>query len=210
MLLIFDLLRELWMDPGSGRGGARRRVAEDAAIRVPCATRAALSISIGPCGFASRVSFHAVRRRMRDNLCRSARSGLSGFAMELGNRAAGDYPLGGLSGDPCDEVVVAVVVQDGEAFSFGDGGNEEVGEADCSDLSAAPEGGLDLQGAVPVFVVGGEPFVAGLPVCSYLVELVGCACSPAQFEFDDAASADEPGFDQRAEHRGHGRVPQPG
>ena len=82
----------------------------------------------------------------------------------------------------------------GEAFSFGDGGDEQVSESDGPDLSAPPELGLDGQGPVPVFVVGGQPFVACLPVCPHLVEFVGAAGSPAEFEFDDAAGRDQAGL----------------
>ncbi len=45
----------------------------------------------------------------------------------LGHRAAWHYPLGWLSGDFGDEVVVAVVMQERDSFSFGDGGNQQVG-----------------------------------------------------------------------------------
>ena len=51
----------------------------------------------------------------------------------------------GLAGDGCDVVVVAVVVQHGEVFSFGYCGDEQVGEANCPDAAAAPEGGLDIE-----------------------------------------------------------------
>ena len=45
-----------------------------------------------------------------------------------------------LHGDVRDEVVVGVVMQDGDPFPFGHGGDQQVGEADCPDLSAAPQG----------------------------------------------------------------------
>ena len=69
-----------------------------------------------------------------------------------------------LPGDVRDEVVVGVVVQHGDTFPFGHGGDQQVGDADCPDLPAAPQGALDIEGAPPVFVVGGEPFVAGVAV----------------------------------------------
>src|ERR1019366_1110252 len=82
-------------------------------------------------------------------------------AGRLRDSAAGDHPLRGLAGDGCDVVVVAVVVQHGEVFSFGHRGDEQVWEADCPDAPAAPEGSLDIKCAPPVLVKGGEPFVAG-------------------------------------------------
>ena len=70
----------------------------------------------------------------------------------------------GLAGDGCDVVVVAVVVQHGDVFSSGYCSDEQVGEANCPDTPAAPEGCLDVERAPPVLVQGGEPFVAGVAV----------------------------------------------
>src|SRR5450631_3848220 len=96
---------------------------------------------------------------------RSAGGGCSGRwgvrrAARSGDGSAGDHPLRGLAGGGGDVVVVAAVVQHGEVFSFGYCGDEQVGEASCPDASAAPEGGLDVECTPPVFVQGGEPFVA--------------------------------------------------
>jgi hypothetical protein len=44
-----------------------------------------------------------------------------------GGGPAGDDPLHGLAGDGSDEVVVAVVAQHGDALSFGDGCDQQVG-----------------------------------------------------------------------------------
>ena len=74
----------------------------------------------------------------------------------------------GLAGDGGDVVGVTVVVQDGEVFSFGYCGDEQVGEADGPDAAAAPEGCLDVECAPPVLVQGGEPFVAGIAVGAHL------------------------------------------
>src|SRR6266571_9426248 len=67
-----------------------------------------------------------------------------------------DNPSRWLSGDLCDQVVVAVVVQHGDLLSLGDGGDQQIGEADCPDLPVAPERGLDIKRAAPVLIVGGE------------------------------------------------------
>ena len=71
-----------------------------------------------------------------------------------------------LPGDVGDEVVAGGVVQYCDAFPLGHGGDQKVGEADCPDLAAAPQGALDIEGAPPVFIVSGEPFVAGVAVGS--------------------------------------------
>jgi hypothetical protein len=63
-----------------------------------------------------------------------------------------------------DEVVVGVVMQHCDTFPLGHGGDQKVGEADCPDLSAAPQCALEIEGPPPVFVVGGEPFVTGVAV----------------------------------------------
>jgi hypothetical protein len=71
--------------------------------------------------------------------------GGEGRGVVMGWFRGGGHPLRGLAGDGCDVVVVAVVVQDGEVFSFGYCGDEQVGEADCPDGAAAPEGCLDVE-----------------------------------------------------------------
>jgi hypothetical protein len=128
----------------------------------------------------------------------------------LRDGAAWYDPLGWLAGYLGDQVVVAVVVQDGDALSFGDRGDEQVGEADCPDLPAAPQRGLHVQGPVPVLVVRGQPFVAGVPVSSRFIEFGGGSGCPAQFELEDAAGRDQTGLDQRPERCGDCGVTQPG
>jgi hypothetical protein len=82
----------------------------------------------------------------------------------LGDGSPGHDPPRWLPRDLRDEVVVGVVVQHRHTFSLGHGGDQQVREADCPDLSAAPQGTLDIEGPPPVFIVGGEPFVTGVAV----------------------------------------------
>src|SRR5712692_9034859 len=126
----------------------------------------------------------------------------------LRNGPAGDDPSRWLSGDLCDQVVVAVVVQHGDLFSLGYGGDQQVGESDCLDLPVAPERGLDIERAAPVFIVGGEPFVAGVAVGAQFIELCTGPGGPSELELDDAAGGYQSGLDQRAQHHGHRLVPQ--
>jgi hypothetical protein len=45
-------------------------------------------------------------------------------------------------------------MQHGDTFTLGRGGDQQVREASCPDLPAAPQGGLDIEGPPPVFIVG--------------------------------------------------------
>src|ERR1700722_17319199 len=83
---------------------------------------------------------------------------------------AGHDPLGWLASDLGDDVVVAVVVQQRDAFSFRDCSDKQAREADRAHAPTAPQSSLDIKCAPPVLVVGGEPFVAGVAVSSLLVE----------------------------------------
>src|ERR1019366_6071420 len=139
---------------------------------------------------------------------RSAGGGCSGRWQRSGDGSAGDHPLRGLACGGCDVVVVGVVVQNGDVFSFCYCGDEQVGEADCPDAAAAPEGGLGGGGTPPVFVQGGEPFVAGVTVGAQFIKLRAGPGCPPEFEFDHPAGGHQPCFDQRAENRGHPRVAQ--
>ena len=56
----------------------------------------------------------------------------------------------------------------------------------------------------------GEPFVAGIPVDSELVEFSAAAASPSQFELDDAAGGYHSCIDQRGKHCGDFGVAQAG
>src|SRR5713226_10027750 len=104
----------------------------------------------------------------------------------LRDSSAGDDPLRRLSGDLCDQVIVAVVMQHGDLFSLGDGGDQQIGEADRPDLPAAPERGLDIERAPPVLILCGEPFVSGVAVGSQFVEFFAAPCSPSALELADA------------------------
>jgi hypothetical protein len=65
-------------------------------------------------------------------------------------------------------VVAAVVVQEADPLALGYGSDQQVREAHGPDMSSAPESFLDRESATPVFVVGGEPFVAEIPVRSQI------------------------------------------
>jgi len=56
----------------------------------------------------------------------------------LWDRPPGHDPLRLLSGDTRDEVIVAVVMQQGDTFPLGHSGDEQIREADRPDLSAVP------------------------------------------------------------------------
>src|SRR6266568_4203832 len=120
-----------------------------------------------------------------------------------------DNPSRWLSGDLCDQVVVAVVVQHGDLLSLGDGGDQQIGEADCPDLPGAPERCLDIKRAAPVLIACSEPFIAGVAVGAQFVEFCAGPGGPAELELDAAAGGYQPGRDQRAEDHGHWLVAQP-
>src|SRR6266705_1135527 len=124
----------------------------------------------------------------------------------LRDSTARDNPSRRLSGDLCDQVVVAVVVQHGDLLSLGDGGDQQIGEADRADLPAAPERGLDIERAAPVLIPGGEPFIADVAVGAQYIELCAGPGGPAELELDDAAGGYQPGLDQRAQHHEIGRA----
>jgi hypothetical protein len=46
--------------------------------------------------------------------------------------------------DTRDRIVIAVVVQGGNAFPFGHGADQQIGQTDRSDVPAASQGGLDV------------------------------------------------------------------
>jgi hypothetical protein len=81
-------------------------------------------------------------------------------------------------------------VQERDLLAFCDGGDQQVGEPDRPHVPAAPQRALDLEGAVPVLVMGVQPFVAFFPVGPDQVELSAAASCPAKLELDDAASRD--------------------
>jgi len=55
-----------------------------------------------------------------------------------------------------------VVVQQRDLLAFRDGGDEQVGEPDRPHVPAAPQRALNVEGAMPVLVMGGQPFAAFL------------------------------------------------
>ena len=73
-----------------------------------------------------------------------------------------------------------------------------------------PAHAADIEGAPPVFVVGGEPFVTGVAVGPELVELGRGPGGPAKLEFDHTAASDQTRLNQRAEDRRHRLVAQAG
>src|SRR5262249_61000267 len=97
-------------------------------------------------------------------------------------------PLRWLSGDVGNEVVVAVVMQHCDTFPLGYGCDQKVRQADGPDLPPAPQRGLDIECAPPVFIVGGEPFVTDVAVGSHLVKFGRRSGGPAKFELDHATA----------------------
>ena len=69
-----------------------------------------------------------------------------------------------LAGDLRDQLVITVVVQDGDTFSFGYCRDQQVGQADRPDAPATPQGSLDVKRAPPVLIMGGQPFIASVAV----------------------------------------------
>src|ERR1700722_14319916 len=127
-----------------------------------------------------------------------------------GNRSARYDPLRLLAGNLRDEVVVTVVMHNGDSFSFRHSCDEQVGQADRSAPTGAPQRGLDVERAPPVLVVSGQPLIASVAVGSQLVELWTAAGGPAEFEFDDAAGSYHARFDQRRQGGRNHRVVQAG
>ena len=115
-----------------------------------------------------------------------------------------------LAGDLRDQLVITVVVQDADTFSLGYCRDQQVGQADRSDASAAPQGGLDVKRAPPVLIMGGQPFIADVAVGLHLVELRAAAGCPSEFELDDTAGGHYSRLDQRRQDRCHSRVAQTG
>jgi hypothetical protein len=76
-----------------------------------------------------------------------------------------------LGGDLRDQFVITVVVQDGDAFSFGRCRDQQAGQADRPHVPAAPQGSLDVKRTPPVLIAGGQPLIASVAVGSYLIEL---------------------------------------
>jgi hypothetical protein len=124
----------------------------------------------------------------------------------LRDSPAGYDPLHWLACDLGDEVAVAVVVQQNDAFPFGNRSDEQAGETDRSHAPAAPERGLDIKRAPPVLIVNGEPFIADVAIGTQLVEFCAAAGGPSQFRLDDTAGGHHSRVDQRRKHRGDRRV----
>src|ERR1700733_14512931 len=104
----------------------------------------------------------------------AARGSLTGLSFPLGwsgNRSARYDPLHRLAGDLRDQLVVTVVVQDGDTFPFGHCRDQQVGQADRPHAPAAPQGSLDVKRAPPVLIMGGQPLIARVAVGPLLVEL---------------------------------------
>src|SRR5450631_3694422 len=78
----------------------------------------------------------------------------------------------GLAGDLRDQLIVAVVMEHGDAFPFRDGGDQQVREADRPGMSTTPQRRLYIQGTAPVLVMSGQPLIAGVPVSAQFIELL--------------------------------------
>ena len=115
-----------------------------------------------------------------------------------------------LAGDLRDQFVITVVVQDGDAFSFGHRRDQHVGQADRPHASAVPQGGLAVNRASPVLIVGGHPLMASVAVSSYLIELRTAPGCPSKFELDDTAGGYHSRLDQRRQDSCHFRMVQAG
>ena len=74
--------------------------------------------------------------------------------MRSGHCSAGYDPLHRLAGDLRDQLVITVVVQDDDTFSFGHRRDQQIGQADRPDAPVPPQGALDVKRAPPVFIMG--------------------------------------------------------
>jgi hypothetical protein len=52
----------------------------------------------------------------------------------------------------------------GDTFPLGHCGDQQARQSHRPDLPAAPRGALDIGRAPPVFIMGGEPFVADVAI----------------------------------------------
>jgi hypothetical protein len=57
-------------------------------------------------------------------------------------------------------------MEERDLLTFCHGGDEQIGEADRAHVPAAPQCALDIEGAMPVLVMDGEPLVAFFAVAS--------------------------------------------
>jgi hypothetical protein len=81
-------------------------------------------------------------------------------------------------------------VQERDLLAFCDGGDQQVGKPGRPHVPAVPQRALDVEGAVPVLVMGGQPFVAFVPVGPDQVEVGAGAGCPAKLELDGSAGRD--------------------
>src|SRR5262249_5646183 len=86
------------------------------------------------------------------------------------NRSWRDNPPHRLAGNPGDQVVVPVVMQDRDPLSFGDGRDEQVRQANSPHLPSRPQRSLDIECPPPIFVVGRQPLIASVPVGPNLLQ----------------------------------------
>ena len=71
-------------------------------------------------------------------------------------------------------------------------------------------GGLDVNRASPVLIVGGHPLIASVAVGSYLIELRTAPGCPAEFELDDTLGGYQSRLDQRRQDSCHFGMAQAG
>lgn len=114
---------------------------------------------------------------------------LFGFAMgrPSDDTSRGHCPLAALVCGLCDEVEVAVVVQDGEVELFGGSGDEQVGDL-APALAALGEQALNLERATDVRW-GGRDGLEAVERDDEIVPLCGVACGIADFEVGDRRAA---------------------
>src|ERR1700722_4958959 len=120
-----------------------------------------------------------------------------------GNGPPGYDPLHWLAGDLCDELVVAVVMQNGDTFSFRHCSDQQVREAHRSHAPASPQRSLDVKCAPPVLIASSQPLVPSTSVGSEFIELCAAPGRPAELELDDTTGTHDARHDQRRKNCGH-------
>jgi hypothetical protein len=79
-----------------------------------------------------------------------------------GDGSPGHHPGHRLTGDLRDQFIVAAVMEQGDAFPFRDGRDQQVREADRPDMPTTPQRRLYVQGTAPVLVMGRQPLLEAL------------------------------------------------
>src|SRR5665811_1147691 len=96
-----------------------------------------------------------------------------------------------------DRVVVRVVVQDGDAVLFGDGREQEVGQAHVTVSREPCQGSLNIQGPMPVLGQDRQVLIGRLAVHSDLLVVLRSPRAQQRFEVQRSTGSDQAGSDQR-------------